>query len=77
MNESPIFDFTFERAYDVVLADELPGSGRRVTYLPSGSTQGGRDGLLLKFTPVGGQAWPGCFAFGFGRLSQYAFCGVF
>jgi hypothetical protein len=64
MNKSPIFDLTFERGYEVALVDELPGSGQPVIYLPRGSTTGGRDGLLLKFNPMGGQEWVGCFAFG-------------
>ena len=33
--------------------------------------------MLLKFMPVGGQEWLGCFAFGFGRLSHYELFGVF
>jgi hypothetical protein len=77
MSAQPIFDLTFEHNYDVQLAEELPGNGQGVIYLPGGSTTSGKDGFLLRFSPIGGSEWLGCFAFGFHPSSQYTLSGVF
>jgi len=74
MNQKPIFDFSFPHEYEVDLAEELPGSGQNVIYHPGASTTGGKDGMLLRFMPLGAQEWLGCFAFGH---SSYRFSGIF
>jgi len=63
MDEKLKFDLTFPRDYEAEEA-ELPGSGQAVVYQPSGSSSHGKDGLLLRLRPGGGNEWLGCFAFG-------------
>lgn len=64
MDPRPIFDLTFPHEYEVDLAEELPGRGQGVIYHPGASMTSGKDGILLRFKPVGAQEWLGCFAFG-------------
>lgn len=56
-------DLGFSHDYEVEVLDELP-SGRKIYYYPGSSTQGGKDGVLVKITPLHGESWVGVFSFG-------------
>src|SRR5436190_22552867 len=49
-----------------------PG-GTRCDLPPGASMASGKDGMLLRFKPVGAQEWLGCFAFGH---PSYSLSGV-
>jgi hypothetical protein len=58
-------ELTFPHAYEVEELRELPGGpSERLLYLPSGSRDGGHDGICLRITPRIGNPWIGVFAFG-------------
>jgi hypothetical protein len=74
MRANLAFDLTFPHSYKVV-STELPRNGvhpHPPIYFPAGTKDGGKDGLLLRFTTSNGNEWSGCFAFG-----DYELCGVF
>jgi hypothetical protein len=72
MSANLTFDLTFPHSYAVV-PTKLSGSGAPPPiYFPRGTRTGGKDGILLRFTPSTGDQWSGCFAFG-----DYGLCGVF
>lgn len=60
--------FGFEHTYEVCLLDSAPAGPQEipVLYFPGVSSEGGKDGLMVKVTPkVGPPPWIGVFAFGF------------
>lgn len=66
------FDLTFPHSYRVVPTELSPNGEHPPIYFPGGTRNGGKDGLLLRFTASNGDQWSGCFAFG-----DYELCGVF
>lgn len=59
-------DLTFPCKYEVEALPELPSGGVEPQrfYFPRMGEEGGRDGLLIKVSPEGGEPWLGIFAFG-------------
>lgn len=55
-------DFRLRREANVMLEEFLP-SGERF-YIPDGTTQGGKDGLIVTFSSGTNHQWTGVFAFG-------------
>ncbi len=54
----PTLDESFPRRYGVQVVDELPGGPRpRHYFLPSGSADGGRDGVLIRVEPIDSAPW--------------------
>lgn len=51
----------FDHDYDLEVKDFLPTNGRRI-YFPSGSSEGGRDGLIVCFSRNGEELWTGIFS---------------
>jgi hypothetical protein len=69
-------NLSFPHDYQVELIDLPPASEAvRHIYFPGAVKEGGRDGLIVKFTPKEGQPWIGTFAFGY--ASPKALTGVF
>ena len=58
MDEIPIIDFEYK------VLTELPANDSRVVYIRNESAGVGRDGVMVKFIPPGGNSWIGIFAFG-------------
>jgi hypothetical protein len=50
-------------SFEVEWLREIPADQPPIHYYPANSTEGGKDGILLRFTPQNGPAWIGCFAF--------------
>jgi len=50
-------------SFEVEWLREIPADQPPIHYYPANSTEGGKDGLLLRFIPHGGPPWIGCFAF--------------
>jgi hypothetical protein len=72
MRTNLTFDLTFPHSY-TVMRTELSRNGEHPPiYFPGRLKTGGKDGLLLRFTPINGMHWDGCFAFG-----NHEMCGVF
>ena len=57
-------DTIFAHSYECERLNETQGSALPHYYFPGASTQGGRDGILVKVRPEHGQTWIGTFAFG-------------
>jgi hypothetical protein len=68
-------DTTFGHSYECEQLSETPGMTILHYYYPGASTQGGRDGILVRVYSHGGQPWLGTFAFG--RLSSDGVSGAF
>lgn len=69
-------DTTFPHSYEIEQMAETPGvRSLPHYYYPGGSTKGGRDGILIKVRPEGGQDWLGTF--GFGQIGPTGALGVF
>ncbi len=59
--------FAFDHSYDAMKLPELPctqGQENAVIRFPANPGGGGKDGLLVRVTPVNGAPWLGMFAFG-------------
>ena len=69
LEESFIHDFHCEQL------EELPGGRRIRYYYPSGTTEGGHDGLIVQVSPDSGDSWIGIFAFG--TLTQKGKSGLY
>ena len=50
-------------SFEVEWLREIPANQPPIHYYPANSTEGGKDGLLLRFMPHHGPEWIGCFAF--------------
>jgi len=50
-------------SFEVEWLREMPADQPPIHYCPGDSTEGGKDGILFRFTPQDGPAWIGCFAF--------------
>ena len=57
-----IEDARFAHAYSYTLLHERPGGPVLTYYYPGARTDGGRDGLLIRFLPAGMRSWIGVFA---------------
>lgn len=66
-------DLTFKNNYSVDIVEELVAGERY--YYPGASTQGGKDGILVKVISLEGKSWLGVFAFG--EISSNGISGVY
>ncbi len=57
-------DRTFPQSYECEWLLETQQTVLPHYYYPGASPEGGRDGVLIRVRPEGGQAWLGTFAFG-------------
>jgi hypothetical protein len=57
-------DTTFAHLYECEQLIESPKLSSPHFYYPGASTQGGRDGILVRVRPEKGEPWLGTFAFG-------------
>src|SRR5258707_9516838 len=57
-------DRTFPQSYECEWLLETQQTVLPHYYYPGASPEGGRDGVLIRVRPEGGQAWVGTFAFG-------------
>jgi len=57
-------DTSFPYLYDYTPLRERPGMPVPTYYYPGAHTEGGRDGVLVRFAPPGRTPWIGIFAFG-------------
>jgi len=57
-----IVDLTFKKNFSITIIEEVVAGERY--YYPGASTQGGRDGILVKVISSEGKSWVGVFAFG-------------
>jgi hypothetical protein len=55
-------DTSFQRTYECEQLHEFPPAQR--WYFPGASTEGGRDGIIVKVVPRDAKQWVGVFAFG-------------
>lgn len=69
-----LIDNKFKINSQIQLLNELP-SGQKVFYYPGLATNGGKDGIIIKFEPHNGDNWVGMFAFG--EFAKNGFSGVF
>src|SRR5262245_27515474 len=56
-------DTSFAQNYRIDLLHDLPAGGSPHYYYPGASTRGGRDGIMLRVWPEGGEPWTATFAF--------------
>ncbi|WP_163400404.1 hypothetical protein [Flavobacterium fluviatile] len=68
-----IIDFSFQSSYSIEVLEKLGTEDRY--YYPNGTSNGGKDGLIVKVTPSKGKAWIGVFAFG--EISHNGLHGVY
>jgi len=68
-------DRTFAHSYECEWLSETPTATLPHYYYPGASTEGGRDGILVKVHPERGQAWLGTFAFG--QFTPKGVSGIF
>ncbi len=66
-------DLSFESHYSLEVLQELGGGDRY--YYPNGTTEGGKDGLMLEVISLDGESWVGIFAFG--EISPKGVSGVY
>lgn len=66
-------DLSFQSSYSLEVLEGL-GTEERC-YYPSGSSIGGKDGLIIRVTPSIGESWIGVFAFG--EISNKGLSGVY
>jgi hypothetical protein len=59
-------DARFAHMYTYTLMRERPGSPALTYFYPGARTDGGRDGVLIRFVPAGRRPWIGVFAWGRG-----------
>ena len=57
-------DLTFPLHCECQVLLELPNQSYTRFYYPGANKEAGRDGLLVKVVPQGGEPWIGCFGFG-------------
>ncbi len=57
-------DARFPHTYDYMLLRERPGSPVLTYFYPGARTDGGRDGVLIRFNMPGSRPWIGVFASG-------------
>ena len=55
-------DLSFENHYEIKVLEDQPNA--LIHYFPGGSTEGGKDGILLQIVSAAGKKWIGMFAFG-------------
>lgn len=69
-------DKSFPHSYECDQMDELPGiSLLQHYYYPGASTEGGRDGVLVRISPEDGRPWLATFAFG--EITPNGASGIF
>jgi hypothetical protein len=66
-------DLSFQSNYSVEIVEGL-GSDNRY-YYPGATTEGGKDGLIIKVVPAKKESWIGVFAFG--EVSKKAISGIY
>ncbi len=68
-------DETFAHSYECERLAETPERMQPHYYYPGASTEGGRDGILVKVRPERGLSWYGTFAFG--QVTPKGISGIF
>lgn len=57
--------------YQCELLNEFPGNASNLLYFPGATTEGGRDGLIVRVTPEDAEPWTGVFTFGDYYLNEW------
>lgn len=60
--QSTQIDLSFPKNFDVQILSELPNQNCSHLFYPGGTTNGGKDGILIEVSPELGSNWIGTFA---------------